>query len=173
MAGCPDTTPAYPSAPWLICMYTYKLLNNNNNKAFLLLNENALWLLCFYTFYVFVHGRGAKIQTASECDAGHQNKRRELKSLWSVRSKSCRGSCDDDDSLSNFTSELKMRQRCTLQDLNRARPASSSARPIRLASPLLSAVTAESTAKTAATKSDAVSDKLFFLFYPSGSFLSI
>jgi hypothetical protein len=98
---------------------------------------------------------------------------RELKSLWSVRSKSCRGSCDDDDSLSNFTSELKMRQRCTLQDLNRARPASSSARPIRLASPLLSAVTAESTAKTAATKSDAVSDKLFFLFYPSGSFLSI
>ncbi len=57
-----------------------------------------------------------------------------------------------------------MRQRCTLQDLNRARPASSSARPIRLASPLLSAVTAESTAKTEATKSNAVSDKLFIIF---------
>jgi hypothetical protein len=63
-----------------------------------------------------------------------------------------------------------MRQRCTLQDLNRARPASSSARSIRLASPLLSAVTAESTAKTEATKSDAVSDKTFS-FLPERQFL--
>lgn len=117
----------------------------------------------FYTFYVFVHGRGAKIQMAS--GMRHQNKRRG-ESTVKCEIKSCRGS-GDDDSLSNFSSELKMRQRCTLQDLNRARPASSSARPIRLASPLLSAVTAESNAKTAATKSDAVSDNLFSLFNPA------
>ena len=70
-----------------------------------------------------------------------------------------------DDSLSNFTSPLKMRQRCTLQGPNRARPASSSARAIRLASPLLSAVTAGSIAKTVVTKSDAVSDNTFFRFF--------
>jgi hypothetical protein len=75
---------------------------------------------------------------------------------------------ETDDSLSNFTSPLKMRQRCTLQDPNRARPASSSARAIRLASPLLSAVTAGSIAKTVVTKSDAVSDNTFFF-----SFLSV
>lgn len=44
-----------------------------------------------------------------------------------------------------------------LQDPNRARPASFSAKVTRLASPLLSDVTEEITAKTVAMKLDAVS----------------